>query len=225
MKVFHYMSAKYALEALQYGRLKVSRYEDFNDPFELLSMSLEDQFTRNVVKAMKRELNDKIRVLCCSRIKSNPLMWGHYADKHKGIVLELEVPKNKVTTIEYKHERPVVDIHQLVNDIKMNPNSLELNKILNIKYADWHYEEEVRLEFGSDQVLTVGAHDFVEIGRDVKIVGLHLGPLNQTKIAEIEDAIPSDKSVMVTKLRMAFKTFKVVNDQRREPVLISGSKL
>ncbi|EKO3388941.1 DUF2971 domain-containing protein [Vibrio fluvialis] len=225
MKVFHYMSAKYALEALQYGRLKVSKYDDFNDPFELLSMSLEDQFTRTVVRAMKSDLNDKLRVLCCSVRKSNPLMWGHYADKHKGIVLELEVPKGKLIIIKYRRQRPVIDIHQLVNDIKKSPNSLQLNKILNIKYYDWHYEKEVRLEFGTDQVFNVGEHDFVEIGRDVKIVGLHLGPLNQTKISEIEDAIPCDKSIMVTKLRMAFKTFKVVNDRSCPPVLISGSKL
>ena len=92
MKLFHYLSEKYALEALRNQRIKIVSFESLNYPFELLSISLGDPEIRRVMKETKKRLSSKIRLLSYSKTRNNALLWGHYADKHKGVALEFDIP-------------------------------------------------------------------------------------------------------------------------------------
>jgi len=46
MKVCHFLSARWAEDDLARQRLKISRFDDLNDPFELLSPNLKDPAIR-----------------------------------------------------------------------------------------------------------------------------------------------------------------------------------
>ena len=50
MRVYHFISAEYALDDLRKRRLKVSFLEDMNDPFELLGGSLKRPELSNSVQ-------------------------------------------------------------------------------------------------------------------------------------------------------------------------------
>lgn len=115
MKLYHFLSEKWALEALKKQRIKVSRYEDLNDPFELMAMSLEDKVSRKVMRETKSKINKVLRILCCSKSWKSPLLWGHYAEKHTGIALVLEVPDTSVKDITYAKNRASLDLHALMN--------------------------------------------------------------------------------------------------------------
>jgi hypothetical protein len=52
-RVYHMMQGKWALVAIDDQRLKVSRFEDLNDPFELLAMNRHTQSARKASKQFR----------------------------------------------------------------------------------------------------------------------------------------------------------------------------
>ena len=48
MRVYHFLSAKYALDDISKKRIKIAQFQDLNDPFEILGPNLSDQTTRKV---------------------------------------------------------------------------------------------------------------------------------------------------------------------------------
>jgi plasmid maintenance system antidote protein VapI len=221
MKLYHFLSEKWALEALKGQQLKVSKYEDLNDPFELLAMSLGDKFSRTVMKETKTKINKILRILCCSKRWASPLLWGHYAEKHTGIALALEVPEETVQEITYEKDRTSLDIHALMKAADENAK-LEMFKMFTTKYEQWTYEEEARIQFSEEDYFRKGNHDFINLGQDIKLVGLILGPLNKTKREVIQNHIPPSLSVEVTTTRIAFQAFDVVHQKRGSPYTLHG---
>jgi hypothetical protein len=219
MKIYHFLPEKWALEALNKQRLKVSKFNDLNDPFELMAMSMEDKFSRSFLSELKEKLNDKLRLLSCSRDWSSPLLWGHYADKHKGIALRLEVPSDSVTSVTYAKDRTEIDLNALMekNDEKAKQVMFEM---FTTKYDQWSYEEEVRVQFESSEVFSEGEFDFYALGDDINITGLVLGPLNSTSTALIKKNIPCGKEVEVITTRIAFRSFNVVHQKQKPPYRI-----
>jgi hypothetical protein len=42
IRVYHLTPTKYAISDIEHGRLKVARFSDLNDPFELLALSFKE---------------------------------------------------------------------------------------------------------------------------------------------------------------------------------------
>lgn len=189
MKLYHFLSEKWALEALKNQQIKVSRYEDLNDPSELLAMSLEDKVSRIIMRETKSEINKVLRILCCGKSWESPLFWGHYAEKHKGIALVLEAQDSSVQDITYAKDRASLDLHALRTRADEEAK-IEMLEIFTTKYEQWSYEDEARIQFPVDEVSSNGDHDFIEFSKDVKLVGLVLAPLNQTTPSQIEKCLP-----------------------------------
>lgn len=79
MRVHYLTGTQYALSNIALRRIKVSRFTDLNDPFELLAVDLSDKQHRAAIRATKEELNKDKGLICFSKSWSNPLLWGHYA--------------------------------------------------------------------------------------------------------------------------------------------------
>ena len=95
-----------------------------------------------VIKSSFKTNIEKIGVFCFSEDNSNLLMWSHYANHHKGFVLQFDIaydlqtliPINKV---EYSIEYPLLDWSNLtVNDTAI---------ACTIKHVGWSYEKEWRM--------------------------------------------------------------------------------
>ena len=85
-------------------------------------------------------------IVCSSKSFSSPIMWSHYSECHKGIVLGYEVSselKVDLFRVLYRHRKAIID--DTGRDVKNNPK-LAL-KFLNLKSKDWKYEKEVRAFF------------------------------------------------------------------------------
>lgn len=107
---------------------------------------------RNTWRGMKK----KYRVLCLSAVRDNILMWSHYADEHKGAVLEFQ-PKIELATemlgarlVEYSKEVPVaVTLEQFLLYITgqgPKPHAPDaFVKSVYTKSSDWSYENEWRI--------------------------------------------------------------------------------
>lgn len=171
-------------------RIKVTQLGHSNDPLEILP-----SFDTDNVK----DSNDKIDILdfksfwyertrdsfhpavCMSSNCSSLLMWGHYADSHKGVCLVfrfkslLDIEKDYIFfPVIYSKDRL-----KFKNYIVKNPNgnllaSEKLIKdLLSIKPLDWSYEREFR--FLLDEGLEYENGSFYTTSLSRKLYGVILG--------------------------------------------------
>jgi hypothetical protein len=222
MKLFHFLSEEYALKALKDKRLKVSRFSDFNDPFELTSMTLDNKFNRTVINENKRKMDEKFRILCCSASWNSPLLWGHYGDKHKGVALELEVPDDEAKAIRYRKNRENVDLEKLFLK-KDNESKRRFFELCTTKYIEWKYEDEYRVHLMDDDFYHDNGHDFFELEGQITIKGIVIGAMNKTLTKSlIQQALPLGHEISVTTSRVAFKSFNIVQKKDKHTYLVKG---
>jgi len=213
MRVYHLLSAKYAIENLKKQRLKVSLFADLNDPFELLSVELSELANRKKFQELKKDINGKKGVLCFSRNWNNPVLWSHYGDKHKGICLGFDTPDTLLKKVIYKGERLPSDVEKELNEGNLNGRVEE--KLLITKFEHWQYEEEERVILPLDKAYKEKELYFVNFCDNLKIKEVIVGARCKINKAELEKSIETSLSaVLSTKARLAFKTFEVTKDRR-----------
>ena len=223
MILYHFTSAKHALNSVRENALKVSDFSNLNDPFELRYSGASDKRTRDYLAGYSASLSMQIRLLCCSKSWSSPVLWGHYADHHRGIALVLEVDSRSVHDVKYVKSRNILTKNNIKkeNFDSLDPKSISL---LTTKYIEWKYEDEARMFFDHSDMKRFGGLEFVDCNDfKIKIVGLILGPLNTTSNKDISRSIPYKKSIWYTKARLAFNSYKVVKDQRSVKVKVNST--
>ncbi len=67
MRIYYLTSAQFALSNLALRRIKISRFADLNDPFELLGIDVNDKSCRSAFRATKEEINKNKGLICFSR--------------------------------------------------------------------------------------------------------------------------------------------------------------
>jgi len=210
MLVYQLMPAKYALEDLRKRRLKVALVEDLNDPFELMGARLDRSEHRKQIREWRSYMAGLARLLCFSKKYMNPLMWSHYADKHRGMCLAFEVPKHLLLEVNYDPARLAVDFETEAK----SPNGVShetVQKLLATKFADWRYEDEIRMFIRPTEVVHDGGFQFFPFGNDLSLRAVYLGPRCTINRNEIEDAIQLvDRPSLVHATRLAFKSFRVI---------------
>ena len=104
-RVYKFYPLRSALRNLNEKRLKVSMISELNDPFEFLGYRFPNRQVRTAWEKMRSSVwNDK-GLICFSESWSNPVLWSHYADKHKGLALGFDVQKQYLHKIDYIRER------------------------------------------------------------------------------------------------------------------------
>ena len=106
MLVYYFLNSQYGIENIRNRRLKISRIMELNDLFEFLGVDLRDLNFRKILKETKKKLSKTKGVLCFSKTWKTPVLWAHYADKHKGICLGFEVNNSILGKVDYVHTRP-----------------------------------------------------------------------------------------------------------------------
>ncbi len=61
MRVYYLTGAAFALSNLALRRVKIARFSDLNDPFELLAVDLADKDHRKAFRATKDKINAALR--------------------------------------------------------------------------------------------------------------------------------------------------------------------
>lgn len=84
----------------------------------------------------------KTKVCCFSKTNTDKLMWAHYANNHKGMVLEYDI---SFDIDLFKFAIPVI-YHEKLPEINfMGQQDKSIVSVLKNKSHDWSYEQEVRL--------------------------------------------------------------------------------
>lgn len=213
MRVFHLSEATHALSNIALQRIKIARFDDLNDPFELLAGELSDRDFRLAARSWKKEFHGTRGIVCFSRRWHNPVLWGHYADKHRGICLGFDIPDQYAQPIKYRRSRLPVRFQDGKKEKGLDPSYV--TDLLCTKYAHWSYEEEVRMFVGLDEGTIEHGLYFLEFSPDLVLREVIVGPLCETPLdvvrALVEKVSPTAKLI---KARLAFKSFRVVKDQR-----------
>lgn len=143
MKLYKYTSAKYAFEFLRTRELKVTTLQESNDPDEWVPYRLDsdghDYLADPICRKQFREnVGAKYGFISLSSQMDNNVMWGHYADKFRGIVLEFGLqPQAKIRPVTYQQTRYVLQDAASYKD----EEHLEL---IASKSSEWSYETEWR---------------------------------------------------------------------------------
>ena len=136
---YHFLNADNALDDLKHRRLKLSEIDKLNDPFELWCTAQKDRRLRKALTNWRTEVGQRFGMLSFCKRWHNPVLWSHYAEKHRGMCvadrLPLRFPLTQVTT----HE------------------------LLFTKYRDWQYEEELRGWFSLEDRDPVSGFFFLQL--------------------------------------------------------------
>ena len=220
MKAFHFISSRHGLNTIKEQQVKASQLDDLNDPFELYSVNMSDRKYRKEFLELKKYMAKKIGILCFSKRWRSPLMWSHYADRHKGMALIFDIKDDVVKEVKYRKNRVNIDVEKDL--LNKGINNSVADKILATKYSQWSYEEELRVFLENDKCKKVGDHLFHELGDELHLKGVVLGALSETKPTDIAKVLPKGLSIEVTKSRLAYNTYTIVRNKSVKPILVEG---
>lgn len=133
------------MKALWEKRLKVARYGDLNDPFELLPFDLRKKRSRAFwIDEATRYIDGATGMLCFSSDWRSMLMWSHYGERHTGICLGFDVPRRIAIKVRYiDTPRPAPPVH--APEHRATTDDV-FEKALRFKNRGWSYEKEWRVK-------------------------------------------------------------------------------
>lgn len=170
MSFYKYVSCENGLKILD-GTIRLTQPTAFNDPFELVPefyypddfkidalqfelhcgdedfdlTRLDETMVCNDFRArnLLRDLTTQIGILCLSKQSDSLLMWSHYADEYRGLLIEFD-DKHEFFTgsfeVKYLEVRRKINLNDFCGAKKPIPIS-----ILCTKSVVWAYEKEQRV--------------------------------------------------------------------------------
>jgi hypothetical protein len=206
MRVYKFLDAKFGMKSLTEKRLKISTVEDLNDPFELLPFGIADKTKRMALNNARKIWAATHGMLCFSSDWSDPVIWAHYSDKHRGVCLGFEIPDVYGTKVNY------------IDDRLPLPDRLQLDDAtawVITKFANWSYEKEIRL-FTTLKDQSDGLY-FKEFGEDLSLTEVIAGARCKLTRNEFLEASRPLENIRLIKARPGFQRFEIVEDQRGFP--------
>ncbi|WP_258186002.1 DUF2971 domain-containing protein [Vibrio splendidus] len=169
MMLYKYMYFNSAVLMLKNLSLGFTGLEDLNDPFEGTNFGFSATGSispRNAVRVFKGHFSRKYAVSSLTRNPLNSLMWSHYGDSHRGVVIGIDAEECGLTS-----NQEFIIPAQLGEIIYVSTKNKDLNGVPSQKHLDelrtstvfspeiknylkqaflyksleWGYEEEVRV--------------------------------------------------------------------------------
>jgi hypothetical protein len=214
LKLYKYLAYDDGAKALiENGTLKYSHFSEFNDPFDcVVSYDIDDSLE---YYKSRKDLLDPIGICCLSSISDSILMWSHYSDHHKGIVVEFDTYQDKCTElfdvektllgypIVYQNPMPKISARDGQDGFSAVQSSI-LTKSLS-----WQYEKEVRVistHFGP------GIHKFDHSLISRVITGVKMTDKDYSDLVRRVDKInlSNGLSIKVVKAIMSKNSYRVI---------------
>jgi Protein of unknown function (DUF2971) len=158
-------------------------------------------------------------ILSLTEAPDNLLMWAHYGDSHKGIVLgfdeshsffqgsEIVAGLERLSKVEYNQKRPV-----------LSPSTRDNPKLFLRKSTEWAYEREWRLIRPLNESVDVISRDnlmplfLFEIPHDsIKhiIIGSQVNQIDQQEIVKYIDSIHSLTHIKIHYMILSRELYKI----------------
>lgn len=204
VRVYHFLNADYGLHSIQKRKLKISLLNELNDPFEFFAINLADKILRKALKKTKAELAQENGLLCFSKNWNNPLLWGHYADKHRGLCLGFDIPDHHLIDVNYIDER--------IDGLPQQINESTMKHWISTKYIDWAYEDEARAFLNLNDKCTETGLYFSDYNEEMKLRQVIIGCKSIVTRRQIKGCLNGYTGVEIFSSRAAFQSFRVVKN-------------
>ena len=212
MRLYYLTNEIHALSNLEKRRLKISRFSTLNDPFELMPVKAGDPKHRRAIYQFKKQIDKDKGLICFSKTWENPVLWGHYGDKHKGIALGLEVEKSVANRVIYSNKLIDIPVDPITH--RARPDEKLVNSILRTKSKDWRYEDEWRVFFELKNETAESGLYFSKFFNEMELKEVVLGPNCTTTSSKVASLLKNyTEKIQITKARIAFNSFRVFKDQ------------
>lgn len=212
MRVYNLTTSQFALSNIALRRLKVARFNELNDPFELLAIDVAALNLRVGMSAKKELIDSTEGLLCFSGSWRNPLLWSHYADKHKGIALGFDVPDDLLTRVQYIAGMHKIDV--MAKSTLQETIDRLLDRLRYTKFDGWKYEDEFRQFFKLKELDAQSGLHFAPFSEELCLREVILGPRCDVPINSVRTLVePFPCKVHVSRARIAYTKFGVVEDR------------
>jgi hypothetical protein len=217
MRAYKFLDAQFGLKSLYERRLKQSRISDLNDPFELTPYDLTNPVIRHTFLQTRDQLDEARGMLCFSASWSDPVIWAHYSDKHRGLCLGFKIPKvkNDPETDESRRVTYVTRPLKFPANFENLPEAKRLaivQKILFTKFVKWEYEKEIRI-WAPLQHEENGLY-YLEFDEKLQLAEVFIGAKCLLPKSAVERALGSFASnIKIKKVRAAYDRFKMTEDK------------
>ncbi len=209
IRLYHLLAAEHALSNVERSRLKVSRFRDLNDPFELMGLNFRYGQVRKVAREFKDAVDTDTGLLCFSEDWTSPVMWSHYAARHTGVALGFDVLRQRVEKVEYEPKRLLPNLGEsdepfgLTNELKA--------RLQRTKCHEWQYEQEWRMLVSlADADLESELH-FHPFGDEIRLAEVILGPNCELQLPDVRGQVQAvHPHAHIFCARLATQHFKVV---------------
>ena len=221
MRLYYMTAEKWAQTILAEARLKLSLFDELNDPFELLGASIGGHETRRVVTFLRAHWSKTYGLLCMSDNWHSPLMWAHYADKHRGICLGFDIEDGLWWQMRYVADR--ISLPLDVTKPVLGLDAAKLRSLMEVKAMDWAYEREYRMSSKLTDVEENGFY-YVDFSNALVLREVILGARCTTPIHSVARSVGQPaRTVTVHRARAAFETFEIVRQKNQKAIVILGS--
>lgn len=215
---------KPVISDIKNGALSFANPKVFNDPMDPILREWLNYKKKESRSSVKKKLFDhltnaldNLKICCLSRnsesddefvyddhrrMSLNPLMWAHYADKHRGVCIEYEITDDMITAHNDSHQ--VLRINNVrYRDRKVMSDYITLDNALLAKGASWQYENETRLlYYDKNNVSENGkADDYISLS-GFRIKSIYLG--YRIKKKDKIDVIEASKGKGITLFQVSF---------------------
>jgi len=212
MKVYKFIDTNFGISNIALKRLKVTRLKDLNDPFELLAANVLNPKDRKALCEFKTQLHGTNGIVCFSGSWSNPLLWGHYANNHNGMALGFEIPDQLIHKAHYTSQRVKVSFDQKTR--KVVDADILVDRLIRTKFTDWSYEDEYRIFIELADLNEEYGNYFLDFSPTLQLREVIVGMNCDLSIDRIRKLLDNELTkVHVRKARMAYRTFKMVEDR------------
>lgn len=212
MRVYHFTLAQHALSNLVFQRIKIARFSDLNDPFELLGVNMKHSKKRADSLKNKGDIDKGNGVICFSGTNHDPVLWAHYSDRHRGVCLGFDVPDDFVQRVQYIKEP--MKITKEGNFIATKDGKEFDGDILTAKYENWAYEDEWRAVVDLARYNCESGLYFYPFSEDLVLREVFLGECCDLPIKKIREVVSSfDHDVFVVKCKLGVTKFATVEDR------------
>lgn len=227
MILYKYVSYEIGKKILAKNSIGFSQPRYFNDPFDLPSYPevknsnpVENIFEILHVFGKNHIWSENTGILSSTRTPTNPLMWAHYADGHKGMVIGIDVNLAGFTSEKYnlipaqygnviyvseRSEEPFQKIPETAiadgaTYYFPQDHYEKLQRLFLYKSICWAYEEEVRIVKcikginAENQKVESGIFDIISVNdRDLYLFNLPEKAIQEVYFGFRSDSEKSDK--------------------------------
>ena len=219
MRLYHYLEARWALDDIRRRRIKFSKIDEMNDPYEWKSVFSGHQASQSALKEAERTALGRFGALCFGTCWNNILMWSHYGDRHKGICLGFDVADGFAQNVRYVRDvLPVGDITYINDATKVTDRGIYeeiIDRSFYVEYDGWQHEAEMRIHGECKEKDEETGHYFMNFEARLKLKEVIAGARFPLSKRPIEDALEGySDDVRIIKAGRSDERLEIIVDER-----------